>query len=350
MTYSRKKKAVNVSIKDIAQEADVAISTVSNVINKTRFVTSDTKEKVINAIKKLDYRPNIIARGLRTRSTRTVAVIVPDISSSFFSQVINGMEEIARNRKYTLILGCTSFDLGEEERITNILLDSFIDGFIYFSGFDNYKLIKKIYDKNIPVVALDKDLGESDIPTVVTDNIAASECCVDYLYKFGHRKIGYITFTYDKQTTVKKRYEGYLSGLKKNNLKFDPDLVLISPEMRLHETTSTYDAVRNFLKKGKIPTAFLTVADVFAFGLLRALKDEGFKIPRDVSVMGFDNIIFSQFTDPLLTTMKQPKKLMGTIAMNLLLDIIEGKEIKEKKIIIPTTIIERESVAFAKEG
>jgi LacI family transcriptional regulator len=349
MAQYKKKKQIDVSIKDIAHKAGVAISTVSNVINETRFVTSQTKERVLDAIEKLDYRPNIIARGLRTHSTRTVAVIVPDISSSFFSQVINGIEKIARKRNYTLILGCTSFDCKEEARITNVLLDSFIDGFIFFSGFDNYEFIKKVYEKNVPVVSLDKDFGESSIPTVVIDNFAAVKSCVDYLYGFGHRKIGYISFTYDKQTTVRKRFEGYLGGLEKNNLKFDPDLVLISPEMRLHEMTSTYEAVRNFLKKGKIPTAFLTVADVFAFGLLRALKDEGFKVPGDVSVMGFDNILFSQFTEPLLTTLKQPKSLMGNIAMNLLLDIIEGKEIKDKKIIIPTTIIERESVTFAKK-
>ena len=348
MTQQKERKQFNTSIKDIAREAGVAISTVSNVINKSRFVSSDTKEKVLKAIEKIGYRPNIIARGLRIQSTRTVAVIVPDIGSSFFSQVINGIEEVARKRNYTMILGCTSFDFIEEERITNVMIDSFIDGFIFFSGFDNYELIKKIYDRNIPVVALDKDFGETDIPTVVIDNFEAAKSCVDYLYNLGHKKIGYVSFTYDKQTTVRKRFEGYLAGLKKNNLKFDPDLVLMSQEMRRHETVSTYETARNFLKKGNIPTAFLTVADMFAFGLLRALKDEGFKVPSDVSVMGFDNILFSQYTDPLLTTLKQPKRLMGNIAMDLLLDIIEGKIIKDKKIIIPTSIVERDSVAVAK--
>lgn len=348
MTQQKERKQFNTSIKDIAHEAGVAISTVSNVINKSRFVSSDTKEKVLKAIEKIGYRPNIIARGLRIHSTRTVAVIVPDIGSSFFSQVINGIEEVARKRNYTMILGCTSFDFAEEERITNVMIDSFIDGFIFFSGFDNYELIKKIYDHNIPVVALDKDFGETDIPTVVIDNFEAAKSCVDYLYNLGHKKIGYVSFTYEKQTTVRKRFEGYLAGLKKNNLKFDPDLVLMSQEMRRHETVSTYETARNFLKKGNIPTAFLTVADMFAFGLLRALKDEGFKVPSDVSVMGFDNILFSQYTDPLLTTLKQPKRLMGNIAMDLLLDIIEGKIIKEKKIIIPTSIVERDSVAAAK--
>jgi len=349
MEKSRRKRAQIPSIKDIANEAGVAISTVSNVINETRFVSEETKEKVLKAIKKLNYRPNIIARGLRTKSTRAIGLILPDISSSFFSQVVFGIEEIARQRNYTVILGCTNFDYNEEEKITNKLLDSFIDGLIFFSGYDNYELIKKIYDKNVPVVVIDKDLGDKDIPTVVIDNALAVENCVDYLCRFNHRKICYVSFTGDYQTTVKQRYEGYLRGLKKNNIDFDPDFVLMSKEMRLHETTATYQIVRDFLRNDKLPTAFLTVADVFAYGILRALHDEGFKVPEDISVMGFDNILFSQFTTPLLTTLKQPKKLMGNMAMNLLLDIIEGKEIKEKTIILPTSIVERESVSFVKK-
>jgi DNA-binding LacI/PurR family transcriptional regulator len=346
-SLSRKKQKAT-SIKDIANQAGVAISTVSNVINKTRFVSAQTEQKVLDAVEKLDYRPNIIARGLRTKNIRTIGVIVPDISSSFFSQVIYGIEEMARKRNYTMILGCTGFDFKEEIRITNKLIDSFISGLIFFSGFDNYEFIKKIYDKNIPLVILDKDLGDVDIPTVVIDNLSAIETGIDYLYKYNHRKIAYVSFTKDKQTTVRQRYEGYLKGLKKHNIEFDPDLVLMSEEMRLHETELSYEIVREFLKKGKIPTAFLTVADVFAYGVLRALKDEGYKVPDDISVMGFDNILFSQFTNPLLTTIRQPKRLMGNIAMNLLLDIIENKEIKEKKIIVPTEIIERESVSYAK--
>ncbi|MDD3520281.1 MAG: LacI family DNA-binding transcriptional regulator [Actinomycetota bacterium] len=349
MVDSKKRKSVATSIKDIASEAGVAISTVSNVINETRFVAETTKLKVLDAIEKLNYRPNIIARGLRIKSTRAIGVILPDISSSFFSQVIYGIEEVARKKNYTMILGCTNFDFREEIKIANKLIDSFIDGLIFFSGFDNYEFIKKIYDRNIPIVVVDKELGDKEIPTVVIDNASAVENCVDYLCRYNHKKICYVSFTEDYQTTVRQRYEGYLAGLKKNNIDFDPDFVLMSEEMRLHETASGYCLVKEFLKKGKLPTAFLTAADVFAYGILRALHEEGFKVPDDISVMGFDNILFSQFTKPLLTTLKQPKKLMGNIAMDLLVNIIEGKEVKEKNIILPTSIIERESVTFAKD-
>ena len=339
----------NVSIKDIAVEAGVAISTVSNVINNTRSVRDTTKAKVNDAIQKLDYRPNIIARGLRTKSTNAIGVIVPDIGSPYFSQVIKGMEEVARSRKYTLILGCTSFDFEEEKRITNILLDQFIDGLIFFSGYDNYGFLKKYFDKNIPMVVLDKEVGDKDMPTVNVDNFKAFEECVDYLYNFGHRKIGIVSFTYDKQTTVRLRFEGYLSGLRKNNLEFDPEIVIMEQSVRMNETIGTYENVKKFLSKGKIPTAFITVADVFAYGLMRALKEEGFMIPQDISILGFDNIVFSEFTDPLLTTMKQPKKLLGNTAMNLLLDTIEGKQVKQKRIVLPTTMIERNSVTYARQ-
>ncbi len=336
------------SIKDIAREASVAISTVSNVINDTRFVSEKTRIKVLEAIDKLDYRPNIIARGLRIKSTRAIGVILPDISSSFFSQVINGVEEIARERNYTMIIGCTQFDGREEIKIANRLIDSFIDGLLFFSGFDNHDFIKMINDKNIPVVAIDKELNDEDIPTVVIDNAAAMEKCVDYLCSYNHKKICYVSFPGDRQTTIMQRYEGYISGLKKNKITFDPDLVLGNERMWLNETVSSYILVKEFLKKGKLPTAFLAAADVFAYGVLRALHEEGIKVPDDVSVMGFDNILFSQFTRPLLTTLKQQKKLMGNIGMNLLADIIEKKEIQQKIIKVPTSIVERESVSFAR--
>lgn len=122
-----KKSIKKTSIKDIAHEAQVAISTVSHVINKTKYVSDDTCEKVSRAIKKLNYRPNIIARGLRTKSTRTIGVLLPDISQPFFAQVVRGIEEVARKRNYTLILGCTFYDIEEEEIQMNSMIDQFID-------------------------------------------------------------------------------------------------------------------------------------------------------------------------------------------------------------------------------
>jgi len=340
------RKLKNSSIKDIAREAGVAISTVSNVMNKKRFVKKKTRDKVLKAIKKLNYRPNIIARGLRTKSTRAIGVIVPDIGNPFFSQVIKGMEEIAVKRQYTLILGCTFYSKYEEERQMNILLDQFIDGLIFFCGYNEYEHIKRINDQNIPVVLVDREIDDHKIPSVLIDNKLAMEAAVEYLCKFGHKKIGYITFSFKNQTTVKNRYIGYCNGLKKNNISYYPEFVLIDESIRLEETKGTYNIIKRFLKRKVLPTAFIVSADIFAYGLIKALKEEGYNIPGDISIIGFDNIVFSEFVDPPLTTVKQPKKEMGLTAMNLLLDIVEEKKVRNKNITLPTKIIERGSVGI----
>lgn len=342
-----KRKLKHPSIKDVAKEAGVAISTVSSVINKTKFVRKERRERVLKAIKKLNYKTNIIARGLRIRSTRAVGVIVPDIAQPFFAQVIKGMEEVVRKRQYILILGCTFYDIDEEERQMNILVNQFIDGLIFFCGYDSYGHIKKIYNQNIPVVVVDREISDSKIPSVLIDNTLAMEQAIDYLYSYGHREIGYITFSFENQATVRNRYMGYCRGLKKNNIPYNPDIVIIDDSIRLNELKSTYNIIRDLHKKRKVPTAFTTLADFLAIGLIKALKEMGYEVPYDVSVVGFNNEIVSEFADPPLTTVKQPKKLMGSEAMNLLLDIVEGKKVREKNIILPTQIIERKSVAVA---
>jgi DNA-binding LacI/PurR family transcriptional regulator len=206
-----------------------------------------------------------------------------------------------------------------------------------------------VHDSGIPVVVTDREIGNTQIPSVLIDNALAMEKVIDYLADLGHREIGYLSFSLDNQTTVRRRYEGYLSGLKKNGLKFNPEQVIIDDSIRLNEFEGTYDVVKELLKKKSMPTAFATLADFLALGLIKALKEMDYNIPEDISVIGFNNEIVSQFSDPPLTSVKQPKKLMGKTAMDLLLDMVEGKKIEEKNIILPTKIIERGSVGPAKK-
>jgi LacI family transcriptional regulator len=343
-----RKKIKRPSIKDVAKEADVSISTVSSVINKNKFVSEERESRVLSAIKKLKYRTNTIARGLRTKSTQAVGVILPDIAQPFFAQVIRGMEEAARLRNYTLILGCSFYDIVEEERQMNILMNQFVDGIIFFCGFDSHDHIRMVHDYGIPVVVTDREIGNKQIPSVLIDNTLAMEKVIDYLASFGHEKIGYLSFNIDNQTTVRKRYEGYLSGLKKNGLEFNQEQVIIDDSIRLNEFRRTYDVVTELLKKKSMPTAFATLADFLALGLVKALKEMDYSIPEDISVIGFNNEIVGQFSEPPLASVKQPKKLMGKTTMDLLLDMVEGKKIEEKNIILPTKIIERGSVGPVK--
>lgn len=340
-----KNKYKATSIKDVARKAGVSISTVSNALNNSRYVKKETKERILEIAKNLNYTPNIIARGLKTRSTNTVAVIVPDISNQFFAQVIKGVEEVARLRKYNVLLACTYYDVLEEKKSIEILRKQFVDGFVFISGYNSFEHIKELIDNKVPVVVADRELGDTKVPSVLIDSFGAMRETVNYLHELGHKRIGYISYTYDNQTTVKKRFKGYCEGLKDNKLVFDPDIVVISEALRLNELQSSREAVKKILNCKNIPSVIMSASDFIAVGVVRVLKELKIKIPEEISVVGFDNILMSLYTDPLLTTIKQPKKQMGDTAMNLLLDIIEGKRVKEKNIVLPTELIVRQSVA-----
>ncbi len=338
----RNKKTV--SIKDIAKEAGVSISTVSYVINNKKNVSKKTRQKVLEIIDKLDYRTNIVARSLRTKSTKTVGIIVPDISTPFTSQVVKGMEEVAKSRGYTLILGCSYYDIDEEIRQTNVLLDQLIDGIILFNGFDNTSFVESLAEK-IPLVLIDREIGNSNIPSVTVDNIKGMESAIDYLVSAGHKKIGYVTFNYENHTIVRQRYLGYCRGLEKNKITINYNHIINTDLFRLKEIDGTFDYMKEyFIKQNDIPTAFAAISDFNAYGIISAAKAIGLKVPEDISVIGYDNIVFSQIIDPPLTTVKQPKKLMGKTGMELMLDIIKEKRFKKKSIVLKTEIIERRSV------
>ncbi len=340
-----KRRENKTSIKDIAREAGVAISTVSYVLNSSKFVTEETKSKVLAAIAKLDYKPNIIARSLRTKSTKAIGVIVPDITNPYFAQVIKGMEETARKRDYSLILGCTFYNKKEEELQMDTMMDKFVDGLIFFCGYDAPDHILRVYEKHVPVIAVDRVIEDERIPSVLIDNAAGMEKAVDYLCSLGHREIGYLTFGFESQKTVNQRYNGYLRSLRKNGIPVNPDFIIINENTRLNETEGTYEIVKKTFAGKKPPSAFAVLADAFAFGLIKALKELGYRVPQDVSVMGFGDDHLAGFMEPALSSLGMPKAGMGEAGMNLLLNIIEGKEIEEKRVILPTELILRESVA-----
>jgi len=342
-------KFKNTSIKDIAKEAGVAISTVSYVINKKDLVADKTKKKVLRAIEKLGYKPNFLARSLRTRKTSTIGVIVYDISNPFIAQIVRSIQEAVKARGYIMILGCTFNESSEEERQIDVMINQFVDGLLIISGSDNEKIYKKLLSKKIPTVFIDRENEKQEIPNVIIDNSLAMEKAVDYLFSLGHRDIGYISYIPGRQTTIRQRYSGYIKGLEKNNLTYNPDYVIIDEkfadkELEGKDMDITFNLMQQFIKTKKLPTAFIAISDIIAYGLIKALHENNIKVPDDVSVVGFDDIMFDAYISPPLTTIKQPKRMMGFTGANLLLDLIEGKDIENKWIVLPTEIIKRNSV------
>ncbi len=332
------------SIKDIAKEAGVTISTVSHVLNESKFVTPPTAEKVRNAVEKLGYRPNKIARSLRTQSTEAVGVIVPDLKNPFYAIIIQEMERVARQRGYTLVLGCTFFDLDEEKHQMQVLMDQFADGLIFFGGYDSVEHLRYVSDRNIPVVAVDREVEDLSIPSVLTDNVSACTMAVDHLASVGHREIGYVTFSYDRHTVVRRRLEGFKRGLERNGLEFNPEYILVDDSTKLRETMGTYEAAKRYFSANPVPTAFVTLSDNFAYGLIRALEELGYAVPEDVSVIGFCDNKIGDIYKPRLTTIVQNMEMMGERSMSMLIDLIEKKRHVDTRVVLQAELLKRDSV------
>lgn len=331
------------TIKDVAKKANVSVSTVSHALNKTRYVKEETRKKILETANELQYRPSTIARGLRKKSLKTVSVFVPNISSQFFSQILIGINEVALQNNYHIIMASTFYDSEEEEKTLENLKNQFIDGALLVSGKNNAACIKKLKKENFPFVLIARDI-DHEIPSILIDNFEATRNGVKYLSKMGHKSIGYVTMGFSGMKTVKDRFLGYKKGLEENNIKYDPGNVLVVDEIMIDEMEVSYRRCKNFFNKSNVPTAIMTATDNIAAGLYVALKENDLNIPDDVSVIGFDNLPISRFLDPPLTTIKQPKKMMGHKGMKVLLDLINKKKISDPIIKLKTKIIERDSV------
>jgi len=337
------------TIKDIAEEAGVSSTTVSNALNDTGRLSIKTKKRIKVIAENLDYKPNIIARALSSKKTKIIGVFVPEISNEYYSQVISGMEKIANENGYTIVLINTQYNLEKEQSEVEKLARLFTEGLIFISGSGKFDHVISSNSNNIPMVCVDREIeGGFICPSVLIKNTEAMSKAVKYLYDMGHRKIGYFGhLVRAKEITILKRYRGYLEGLKTLGIKSCHNNIYIYDNPNSIDVNTSYEIYKNYLKDNisKIDaTAIITQNDVLAIALIRVLKDYGVRVPEDMSIMGFDNIAISQFVDPPLTTTKQPKKELGMEGMKFLLDIINKKNVDSKIKYLETSIVERSSV------
>jgi len=323
--------------------AGVSPSTVSNYLNKSAPVNLNTAKRIAGAIDKLRYTPDNIARGLRIGKTKTIGLILPDISNPFYSVLVNGMEEIATKNDYTIVLACNNYDYDREKRQVNNLVNNHISGFIFGTGGIDINEIKKIQKRGIPVVVVDRKIADKKVPSVEVDNFKAVYDGIKYLVDNGHKNIYYFTEPIT-MGTLKDRLNGYREALIDSGIGVNEAKVMINKEFQTKKTQMGYMIMSRLLSKIKIPAAVFATSDLIAFGAMRASLEFGFKVPDEISFLGYDNIFLSEFMNPPLTTIKQPKKNMGRVAMQLLIDLIMDKKVKQKRILLNTKLIERATV------
>lgn len=329
------------SIKDVAKEANVSIATVSRVLNNIDVVNEETKKKVLEAIKKLDYRPNIVARSLKTQKTKTIGIIIPDISNSMYPEIVRGAEDVSNIYEYNIILCNTDLDPEKELEYFRVLGEKMVDGVIYISNSLESTVMKTIKDSNMPIVLIETNGRETEYPSVIIDNKQAAIDAVNYLIEKGNKKIAYIGTDVDAVNASAIRYYGYKDALEKNNISYNEDIVYFCKYSLKAE--DGYKAMNSILSKTKDIDALFCANDDLAMGAINSLRDNGIKIPEDVDVIGFNDTYGAEFFYPRLTTIAQPLYDMGSVATRMLIKKINNQPIDKKLFILPYKLVERDS-------
>ena len=330
-----------ITIKDVAREADVSISTVSHVINDTRFVDPVTKQHVQDALKKLGYRPNYVARSLRSGVTKTIGLIVPDASNLFFAEIARKIENYGFQQGYSVILGNSDNDPAKEIQYIHTLLAKSVDGVIFISAGAELRNFKQFADSNIPVVVADRVVPVELADVVLVDNEQGGYDATRCLIELGHTLIGCITGPNDLSPSM-QRLDGYKRALHEAGIPLRPELVVTGD----FQIQGGCDAMNQLLQAPKRPNAVFVCNDMMAVGAMTSARNAGLSIPADLSIIGFDDIELASAVSPTLTTIAQPIDEMARYATDLLIQRLSGRRKDEnQRIILKTTLIERASTA-----
>lgn len=339
---------MNVTIQDVAKEAGVSITTVSRVINNNYPVKKETREKVEKIIEEMNFTPNSLARGLIKKKTDTVGILVPSITNIFFPLVINGIEHFMEKKGYTLIM-CDTKDRKTEMRQLRNLTERRVDGIISIDP--SASIIKKgIYEdlsKEIPIVIINGYNKDIKCNFVINNQEMGVIEALEYLIKLGHKKIAFLrgknSYSYDLKE------EQFYKTLKNNNIEVNNEYIIIVDIGNGIETVDlSMEATLDIMSKDNRPTAILACNDWMALGALHACQKLSIKVPQEVSIIGYDNIIISQMSEPKLTTIDQNMYKLGDLAAKILYENIEKQNHTYQKIILDTKLVIRDSCAEVK--
>jgi LacI family transcriptional regulator len=332
-----------VTLNDIANKAGVSVSTVSRVLNKKTKkyrISQETETLIIHAAKKLNYKPNQLARGLRLKKTHTIGLIVPDISNPFFAHVTRIIQTNAYRAGYSLIVCNTDEDIDTEVEQVELLISKGVDGFIVMPVGTTFSHFKKLMEDSVPIVLLDRSFDNLDACSVVVDNYAGAYKATDYLISMGHTKIAVIQGLPDTYTN-NDRLRGYLDALRDGGIALNNNYI-VGKDFRKE---NGYIETKFLLGLEDRPTAIFTTSDLITLGALEAISEEKLIIPDDLSLVSFDDIDFAPFLFAPLTAVRQPKEIMGEVAVKLLIDSLKSKgNIDRRKIVLKSELVIRGSV------
>lgn len=327
----KKKEKETITIYDVAREANVSMATVSRVVNGNPNVKPATRKKVLEVIRNLGYRPNAVARGLASKKTTTVGVVIPDISNAFFSEVTRGIEDIATMYHYNIILSNSDLRHERELQLIETLLEKQVDGLL-FLGANVTPAHREIFSQgSIPVVLAATQDDEKKLPFVNINQQEAAREAVRVLLAEGHTHIGYIGVDLDDLVKGYPRFLGYQEALAEKGIPYHQEYVALGDS----RYRAGYEAMSYFLQKKFPLTAVACASDEMSVGALHALQDAGKKVPEEMSVIGFNNIPLASQVRPLLSTVAVPMYDLGAVAMRLLTKYMLGEHIESEHVYLP---------------
>ncbi len=328
------------TIKDIAKDLNISPSTVSRALKDNPDISPETRKMVQEYAKKHKYKPNTLALNLRTQHNNIIGVIVPELANHFFSGVLSGMETVAEDKDYHIIVCQSQEDYKKELRNVQTLIKARVCGVLISQSktTTKYDHFQELLDNDIPVLFFDRICTGIDSDKVVVDDYSGTLTAVEYMIKTGCKRIAFFSAPLHLEIS-KNRKNGYLDALRKYHIPVEESLIRIADTKKLG-----YERAMEILREPNRPDAFMAMNDYTASGILVAAKKLGLKVPEEISIFGFSNSNISQDTDPMLTTMDQHPQEMGMEAMKLILEKIENPEnTSRKNKIIKTSLIARQT-------
>jgi len=326
-----------ITIYDVAREADVSMATVSRVVNGNPNVKPATRKKVLEVIERLDYRPNAVARGLASKKTTTVGVIIPDVSNMFFASLARGIDDIATMYKYNIILANSDGDNLKEVHVLNNLLAKQVDGIIFMGHHITDEIRGEFSRSKTPVVLAGSIDPDNQVGSVNIDYQAATKEAVQILVKNGHKDIAFVSGALIDPINGHARLGGYKQALEEAGIAYNEGLIFEAPY-------SFRDGLRlvERLRNSGATAAFIS-DDELAVGILDGLLDAGVKVPEEFEIITSNNSLLTDVVRPKITTITQPLYDMGAVAMRLLTKLMNKEEVEQKTIILPFGISEKGS-------
>lgn len=325
-------------IEDVARQAGVSTATVSRVLSGKPYVSDAVRQRVLDAIGELNYHPSRVARSLRVQRSSIIGLIISDIQNPFFTAIVRAVEDVAQQRGYSVILCNSDEDVEKELTYIQLMLAEQVSGMIVSPTASNNEVYRRLVERRVPVVAIDRRADDVPMDMVVGDNVSAAHQLVSHLIENGYRRIGAV-LGIPEASTGAERYQGYQEALLEHGLPLAPELV----RSGMPRSQNGYELTLELLGQTLRPDAIFTGNNLLTIGALRAIHELGLRIPDDIAVAGFDELDWMFLVKPALTVVMQPTYEMGRQAAELLLARIDDPERPPQQVVLQPTIKVRES-------